>query len=229
VSKLEPTREGINLHLSKGTVAATHLFIATGRKPNTDDLGLETIGLKPSPGGFIAVNERLATPVQGIWAIGDIRGGPLFTHTSWDDYRILDSQLLGDGARTTRRIVPYAMFTDPELGRVGLTETEARESGRKFVVSRFDFSANGKAIETGEMRGFIKLVADAERDELLGAAVLGSAGAELVQLYVTLMNAGARYTAMRDAIYIHPTLAEAAQSAVAGLPDGQKKSKSRVA
>jgi pyruvate/2-oxoglutarate dehydrogenase complex dihydrolipoamide dehydrogenase (E3) component len=122
----------VNSHIqSIEELHATNVFLATGRKPNTDDLGLETVGVETSPHGFAKIDKRLATNIPGIWAAGDIRGGPMFTHTSWDDYRILLSQISGDGSRTTDRIVPYAMFTDPELGRVGLTERDAREKGLK--------------------------------------------------------------------------------------------------
>ena len=195
-------------------VRATHLFLATGRRPNTDDLGLESVGLETEK-GIVEVDERLATGVEGIWAAGDVRGGPMFTHTSWDDHKILFSQIVGDGSRTTERVVPYAIFTDPELGRAGMTEHEAREAGYEVEVMRFDMEREkGKAMEIGENRGFIKVVADAAADRILGAAVLSAEGAELVHLYVDLMNAGASLDTIRDAIHIHPTLAEDIQSAV---------------
>ncbi|MEJ7710223.1 MAG: mercuric reductase [Pyrinomonadaceae bacterium] len=196
---------------------ASHIFIATGRKPNTDDLGLETIGVRVSDHGIVEANERLSTNVPGVWVAGDIRGGAQFTHTSWDDYRILLSQMTGDGLRTTRRIVPYAIYTDPELGRVGMTEGEARDDGREFKVSHYEMRKNGKAREIGESEGFIKVIVDAATDKLLGAAVLASGGAELVHIYVDLMNADAPYTVLRDAVHIHPTLAEAVQSATKSL------------
>jgi pyruvate/2-oxoglutarate dehydrogenase complex dihydrolipoamide dehydrogenase (E3) component len=198
-------------------ITASHLFVATGRVPNTDDLGLETVGVKMAEHGNVAVDEHLATNIEGIWAAGDIRGGPLFTHTSWDDYRILQSQMLGDGKRTTRRIVPYGIYTDPEVGRVGMTEREARQSGRPLKVAKFEMKHSGKAAEIGETNGFIKVIADAETKRLLGAAVVASEGAELVHMYIDVMNADAPYTVIRDAIHIHPTLAEAVQSAVAAL------------
>ena len=196
------------------TLRATHLFVALGRRPNTDDLGLETVGVQVDEAGCVRVDERLATGVKGVWAAGDIRGGPMFTNTSWDDFRILESQLAGDRGRTTRRIVPYAVFTDPELGRVGMTEEEAKRSGRIFDVKRFGMVRNGRAREVGEGGGFIKLLIERDTRQLLGAAVLAAAGGELVHLYVDLMNAGAPVTMIRDAVYIHPTLAEAVQSAV---------------
>jgi pyruvate/2-oxoglutarate dehydrogenase complex dihydrolipoamide dehydrogenase (E3) component len=193
-------------------IKASHIFVATGRTPNTDDLGLDTVGVKVSEDGIVEANERLATNVEGIWVAGDIRGGPMFTHTSWDDYRILLSQMTGDGSRTTDRVVPYAIFTDPQLGRVGITESEARNSGKEIKVSRYDMKSNGRAREYGETEGFIKVVIDAETDRILGAAVLAAEAAELVHMYVDLMNADAPYTVIRDAIHIHPTLAEAVQS-----------------
>ena len=198
-------------------ISATHLFVATGRVPNTDDLGLESVGVKMAEHGYVAVDERLSTNVDGIWAAGDIRGGPLFTHASWDDFRILQSQMVGNGKRTTQRIMPYAIYTDPEVGRVGMTEREARRSERPLMVAKFEMKHNGKASEIGETHGFIKVIADAETKRLLGAAVVAAEGAELVHCFIDVMNADAPYTVIRDAIHIHPTLAEAVQSAVAAL------------
>ena len=208
------------LHLTSkiGPIAlqASDIFVATGRQPNTDDLGLDQVGVELSK-GYVAVDERLATNIAGIWAAGDVRGGPMFTHTAWDDYRILESQLVGDKSRTTQRIVPYGVFTDPELGRVGMTETEARNAGHQVKIGRFELRKNGKAVEVGETAGFIKVVVDGKTDRLLGAAVLGAEAAELVHVYIDLMNADAPYRVIRDAVYIHPTLAEAVQSAVAAI------------
>ncbi|MDQ2745971.1 MAG: mercuric reductase [Acidobacteriota bacterium] len=195
-------------------IEASHLFLAVGRKPNTDDLGLESIGVKMDEHGIVKVNKRLATSVKGIWAAGDIRGGFQFTHTSWDDYRVIESQMIGDKSHTTKRIVPYAMFTDPELGRVGMTEKEAKENGIDYKIGRFEMKSNGKAREIGEPNGFVKVVIDAKTDKILGATVLANEGAEIVHSYVDLMNANAKYTVLRDAVHIHPTLAEAVQSAV---------------
>ena len=201
------------------SMTGSHLFLATGRQPNTDDLGLEVIGVRIGEKGAIQVNERLATDVPGVWVAGDARGGPMFTHTSWDDHLILESQLLGDGSRTTTgRIVPYGIFTDPELGRVGMTEEEARRAhGSQIKVATFDMKSSGKANEQGETQGFIKLIADIRDKRLLGAAVLAVEGAELVASCITLMNAGAPLDRIRDGIYIHPTLSEAMQSAVVAL------------
>jgi pyruvate/2-oxoglutarate dehydrogenase complex dihydrolipoamide dehydrogenase (E3) component len=211
--------EGIEFHLnakvdSIAQLGATHVFVAAGREPNTHDLGLETIGVETNVHGYVKVDPRLKTNVDGIWAAGDIRGGPQFTHTSWDDHRILLSQIAGDGSRTTKRVVPYAVFTEPELGRVGLTEREAREQGLRYRVARFEMKRNGKAREIGEPEGFIKVVLEEGTGKILGAAVLAADAAELVHMYVDIMNAGASADVIRDAVHIHPTLAEAVQSAV---------------
>jgi pyruvate/2-oxoglutarate dehydrogenase complex dihydrolipoamide dehydrogenase (E3) component len=202
---------------SREALSASHLFVATGRRPNTDDLGLDAIGIEPRKDGTLSVNRRLSTAVRGVWAAGDVRGGPMFTHTAWDDYRIQLSQLAGDGSRTTDRVVPYAIYTDPQLGRVGVTEADARKSGRKVRVGRFEMRQNGKAREIGETEGFVKVVADGAGRKILGAAVLSAEGAELVHLFVDVMKAGGKTSAIRDAIHVHPTLAEAVQSAVAAI------------
>jgi len=159
------------------------------------------------------VDERLATNVARVWAAGDLRGGPMFTHTAWDDHRVLVSQIAGDHERTTRRIVPYAIFTDPEVGRVGLTEREARESGKEIKVARYEMRRNAKAMEIAEPDGFIKIIADAATGQIVGAAVVSAEAAELVHIFIDAMNARAPYTVIREAIFIHPTLAEAVQSA----------------
>ncbi len=216
------TREGgVTLTFEQGgeakTVKGTHLFVATGRKPNTDDLGLETVGLETDDKGILKVDERLATHVPGLWAAGDVRGGPMFTHTAYDDYRVLESQLLGDGSHTTNRVVPYAMFIDPELGRVGMTEREARASGKTVKIACYDMKSNGRAREEGRTGGFIKVVVDTADDRLLGAAVIAAEGAEMVHTYITLMNAGAPYRVARDAVFIHPTYSEAIQSVLKSL------------
>jgi pyruvate/2-oxoglutarate dehydrogenase complex dihydrolipoamide dehydrogenase (E3) component len=197
-------------------ILGSHLFVAAGRQPNTGDLGLDSVGVR-SEKGIIEVDERLATNVAGIWTAGDIRGGPMFTHTAWDDHRVLLSQIAGDGARTTRRIIPYAIYTDPEIGRVGMNEKAAHASGTTIKVARFDVQRNSKAVELGETEGFIKVIVDAQHGQIIGATVFCCDAAELVHMYVDLMNAHAPYSVIREAIHIHPTLAEAIQSAVSDL------------
>ncbi len=221
VKQAQQQEEGVQLRVMQDDVEqivmASHVFVAVGRRPNTDDLGLDSVGVVTDEHGFVQVNERLQTTVEGVWVAGDIRGGPQFTHTSWDDYRILKSQLLADGRRTTHRIIPYAIYTDPELGRVGMTETEARRAGRDIKIGHYDMADSGKATEIGETTGFIKVVIDAHTDRILGASVLASEGAESVHIYVNIMNADAPYTVIRDAIQAHPTFAEDLQSAVASV------------
>jgi pyruvate/2-oxoglutarate dehydrogenase complex dihydrolipoamide dehydrogenase (E3) component len=213
-------REGITFrtkakikHVSElGDLRSARIFVAAGRKPNTDDLGLDTLGVQTNR-GLVKVDERLATNVARVWAAGDIRGGPMFTHTAWDDHRILLSQIAGDRKRTTDRIVPYAIFTDPEIGHTGMHEREARASGKTIRVARFEVSHNAKSLEIGEPEGFIKVIVDAPTGQILGATLLCTDAAELVHIFVDAMNARAPYTVIRDAIFIHPTLAEAVQSA----------------
>jgi pyruvate/2-oxoglutarate dehydrogenase complex dihydrolipoamide dehydrogenase (E3) component len=196
-----------------GVLDGSDLFVATGRTPNTDDLGLETVSVRLSKKGFVEADERLSTSVDHIWVAGDIRGGPMFTHTAWDDHRIIESQIAGGKRKTTSgRVIPYAIFTDPELGRVGMTEAEARKAGQSVNVLMYDMAKNAKARESGEVQGFVKFVIDAGTDRLLGAAIFAANAGELVHVCIDLMNAKAPMSNMRDAIYIHPTLAEALQS-----------------
>lgn len=223
VLRVEPLKDKIKIIFGKSDTAKTltvsHLFVAVGRQPNTDDLGLESVGVKLDERGIVETDGHLATNVEGIWAAGDIRGGFQFTHTAWDDYRIIESQIIGDGSRTTERIVPYAMFTDPEPGRVGMTESEARQSGKKIKISRYAMEKNGKAREIGEPHGFVKVIIDQKTEKIIGATILASEAAELVHGYVDLMNADAPFTTLRDAVHIHPTLMEAVQSSVKAFSD----------
>src|SRR5262249_3952062 len=192
-----------------GNVRGSHLLVATGRRPNTDDLGLESAGVQIDRQGFIRVNNRLETNVPGIWALGDIKGGPAFTHISYNDYQIVYANLIeGKQLTTDNRIVPYAVFTDPQLGRVGLTEKEARVTGRRLKVGKIPMGWVARAIERDETPGLIKLVVDADTDRILGAAILGPEGGELVQLLGAVILAGAPYPLLKGAVYIHPTLAE---------------------
>ena len=204
----------IVLDSNEKMLKVSHIFVATGRKPNTDDLGLEGIGVKMDEHGIIETDKHLATNVKGVWAAGDICGGFQFTHTAWDDHRVILSAILGDGSHTTDRIVPYAMFTDPELGRVGMNEIEAKKSGKKFKLNCYEMKKNGKARDIGEAGGFIKVIIDCKSEKILGATVLAHLGAELVQGYVNLMNADTPFTNLRDSVHIHPTLFEAVQSSV---------------
>jgi pyruvate/2-oxoglutarate dehydrogenase complex dihydrolipoamide dehydrogenase (E3) component len=192
------------------TVTGSHLLLATGRVPNTEALQLAAAGIAADECGFVKVDERLETNVKGVFALGDVNGGPAFTHISYDDYRILKANLLDGGKRTTKgRFVPYTLFIDPQLGRVGMTEREARAQGRKIRVAKMPMAWVARAIETDETRGFMKVVVDAETEQILGAAVLGIEGGEIMSQIQIAMMGGLKFTALQEATLAHPTLAEA--------------------
>lgn len=191
------------------TIAGSHLLVATGRKPNTDDLGLDKAGVAADAHGYIKVNGRMETSAPGIWAMGDVKGGPAFTHISYNDYQIVYANLIeGKNLTIEHRYLPYALFTDPQLGRVGITEQDARAAGREFKMGAYPFASVARAIERAETAGKMKIIVDAESDLILGAAILGSEGAELVQILGAMMLAKAPYTVLKGAVYIHPTMAE---------------------
>jgi pyruvate/2-oxoglutarate dehydrogenase complex dihydrolipoamide dehydrogenase (E3) component len=201
----------LSLDLPTGSqmLSGSHLLVATGRRPNTDDLAVEKAGVGTDQRGYIKVNGLLETNVPGVWALGDVKGGPAFTHISYDDYQIVYGNLLeGKNLTTEGRVVPYSVFTDPQLGRVGMTEKEARGTGRKLKVGNIPMTWVARAIERDETAGLMKLVVDAETDRILGAAILATEGGELVHVLEALMLAGAPYTVLKGSIYIHPTLAE---------------------
>ncbi len=192
------------------TVSGSHLLLAAGRVPNTDKLNLQAAGLQADEHGFLHVNERLETAVPGIYAVGDIKGGPAFTHISYDDYRILAANLLEGGSRSTKdRAVPYTVFTDPELGRIGMTEGEARKAGRAVRVAKMPAASIARAFETGDDRGLIKAVVDSDTDQILGAAMLAGEGGEMAAIVQTAIMGKLPYLALRDAVWAHPTWAEA--------------------
>lgn len=209
-AKAEASGGRVTLQLEGGeAVSGSHLLIAAGRAPNTEELDLQKAGVKTNERGFIVVNERLETSAPDIWAIGDVTGGPAFTHISYNDFQIIYGNLYeGANLSTKTRLIPYAVYTDPELGRVGMTENEARQTGKKLKIGTMPMSKVARALERGETAGFMKLLVDAENDRILGAAILGSEGGELVQILSTLMLAEKPYTLLKGAIYIHPTLAE---------------------
>lgn len=190
-------------------ITGSHLLAAAGRVPATDILHPEKSGIETDNRGFIRVNERLETNVEGIFAIGDVKGGPAFTHISYDDYRIVFANLMEGGKRTIHdRPVPYTLFTDPQLGRVGLSEKEARAAGKNIRVAKMPMNWVARALETDESRGLMKAVVDANTDRILGAAVLGIEGGEIMAMLQVAMMGGLPYTALRDAVFAHPTLAE---------------------
>jgi pyruvate/2-oxoglutarate dehydrogenase complex dihydrolipoamide dehydrogenase (E3) component len=190
-------------------VAGSHVLVAAGRAPNTEALDLPAAGVETNPRGFVTVNERLETNVPGIYAIGDVNGGPMFTHISYDDFRILRANLLHGGNRSTSdRLVPYTMFMDPQLGRVGLSEEDARRKGLNIAVATKHMAGVARAIEVAETRGLVKIVLDADRGQILGGAALGIEGGEIMAMIEIAMLGKLHYSVLRDAIFAHPTLAE---------------------
>ncbi len=191
------------------SIAGTHLLVATGRTPNTDDLGLEAAGVETTERGYIKVDDELRSNVPHIWAIGDVNGRGAFTHTSYNDYQIVADNVLNNvGRKVTERYVTYALYIDPPLGRVGMTETQARESGHSVLMAKRNMDTIARALERDETQGFVKLLVDAKTEEFLGATILGIGGDEIVHIITDMMYANASYTAMRDAVHIHPTVSE---------------------
>jgi pyruvate/2-oxoglutarate dehydrogenase complex dihydrolipoamide dehydrogenase (E3) component len=190
-------------------VSGSHLLLAVGRVPNTDDLGLDKAGIETDARGYIRVDEQLRTNVSGVWALGDCNGRGAFTHTSYNDYEIVAANLLDDDPRrVSDRIQAYAMYIDPPLGRVGMTLTEAKQSGRKLLVGNRPMTRVGRAVEKGESQGFMRVVVDAQSHEILGAAILGVTGDEVVHALLDVMYAKAPYTTISRAMHIHPTVSE---------------------
>lgn len=190
-------------------VTGSHLLVATGRRPNTEDLALDKAGIATNKNGSVKVNGKLETNVPGIWALGDVNGGPAFTHISYNDFQIVYANLIEGKNRTTdNRIVPYCVFTDPQLGGAGLTEKEARAKGYKLKIGKVPMSVVARAYERDETAGLMKIIVDASNDRILGATVLSGDGGETVHILYTLMLADMPYTLLKGAVYIHPTWAE---------------------
>lgn len=187
----------------------THLLNATGRTPNTAELNLAAAGITPNEHGFIPVNARLETAAAGIYAVGDVTGGPAFTHISYDDFRILKANLLDGGHRvTTGRPVPYCVYIDPQLGRIGLSEIEAKRTNRKYKLAKIQMASVARAFETGQTRGFMKALVDPESEHILGAAILSADGGELMSMIEIAMMGKLSYKALQNGIFAHPTFAE---------------------
>lgn len=206
--------EGYRIEIAVGegqqTIQGSHLLVAVGRTSNADLLNVEATGVKTNERGWIPVNDKLETNVKGIYAVGDINGGPAFTHISYDDFRILRANLIENGEMSTQgRLVPYTMYTDPQLGRVGISEQEAK--AKKLAVRVFSMPMNyvARALETDEPRGLMKAIVDQESNQILGAAVLGIEGGEVMTMLQLAMMGNLPYTALRDAVFAHPTIAEA--------------------
>src|SRR5437660_418354 len=206
---------GTKIELTVGTpegereLVGTHLLVAVGRKPNTEDLNLAAAGIETDQQGNVKVNHKLETNVPGVYALGDVKGGPAFTHISYDDFRVIRTNLLEGGNATTEdRFVPYTVFIDPQLGRVGISEAEAKEKRLNVRIAKLPMTNVARAIEMSETRGFMKAIVDAYTNQILGAAVLSVEGGELMAMFEIAMMGKLPYTVLKDAIFAHPTLAE---------------------
>ena len=220
IAAISSSRDGVHVMLGDAPdVYGSHIFVAAGRRPAIEHLGLDSLGLAPVSGGALQVDELLETSIEGIYAAGDIRGGLQFTQTAWDDHRILLGMFPGYPPHTTRRVAPYAIFTDPEVARVGLDERAAVERDISHHVGVTDYSTIAKAREIGRERGFIKLICDESYDKLLGATIVGTNAGELIHVVSLLMQLDAPLDAIRSGIFVHPTLSEGVQSAVVALLD----------
>ncbi|MEO9336102.1 FAD-containing oxidoreductase [Mesorhizobium sp. SB112] len=211
---------GVGVDCTEGSpeVLGSHVLLAVGRKPNTDDLALDKAGVETDSRGYIVVDDQLRSNVDGIWALGDCNGKGAFTHTAYNDFEIVADNLLdNDKRRVTDRISTYALFIDPPLGRVGMTEAEAKKSGKKLLISTRPMSQVGRAVEKSETLGFMKIVVDADSQAILGAAILGTGGDEVVHGILDTMYAKAPYKTLQRAMHIHPTVSELIPTLVADL------------
>jgi pyruvate/2-oxoglutarate dehydrogenase complex dihydrolipoamide dehydrogenase (E3) component len=200
---------GVNCVTGEPEVVGSHVLLAVGRRPNTDDLGIEKAGIKLDQHGYIVVDDQLRTNVPGIWALGDCNGQGAFTHTAYNDFEIVAQNLLdGRERRVSDRIPCYALFIDPPLGRVGLTETEARAKHHNIRVGNRPMTRVARAVEKGESQGFMKVVIDGESNAILGAAILGVGGDEAIHAVIDTMSAKAPFPTLRDTVHIHPTVSE---------------------
>jgi pyruvate/2-oxoglutarate dehydrogenase complex dihydrolipoamide dehydrogenase (E3) component len=211
VERLDDGKIALHLKTAAGvqTLVGSHLLLSSGRVPNTEALNLSAAGVQVDKGGFIIANDKLETNVAGIWALGDVKGGPAFTHISYDDFRVIRDNLLENRNVTIAdRLLPYTLFTDPQLGRIGLSEADAKAKGLNIKIAKLPVNYIARALEMDESRGFIKAIVDAETEQILGAAVLGIEGGELMATLQVAIMAKLSYTVLRDAVFAHPTLAE---------------------
>jgi pyruvate/2-oxoglutarate dehydrogenase complex dihydrolipoamide dehydrogenase (E3) component len=223
--RLAPHSEGVAVTVDcldgSPEVVGTDVLLAVGRRPNTDDLGLDRAGVATDAKGYIIVDEQLATNVPGIWALGDCNGRGAFTHTAYNDYEIVAANLLDGEHRELRQRIPgYALYTDPPLGRAGITETEARAKGRPLLIATRPMTRVGRAVEKGETQGFMKIVVDAKTRKILGAAILGTCGDEAIHGIIDLMNANVPYEVLQRAVPIHPTVSELLPTLLGDLKPG---------
>ncbi|HEU4358402.1 MAG TPA: FAD-containing oxidoreductase [Xanthobacteraceae bacterium] len=212
---VEVAKQGNNIEVTvehsgtKSQVIGSHLLLAIGRRPNTDDLGLDKAGIATDSRGYIEVDDQLRTNVSGIWALGDCNGRGAFTHTSWNDFEIVAANLLdNDPRRVSDRITAYALYIDPPLGRAGMTETDVRKSGRPALIATMAMEDVSRAFEKGETKGFMKILVDSETKQILGASLLGLAGDEVIHCILDVMYVKAPYTVLQRAVHIHPTVSE---------------------
>ncbi len=218
--ELDGDKIKINVDCSSGDkhVVGSHLLLATGRQPNTDDLGLDKAGVQMNDRGFIKVDDQLRTNVEGIWALGDCNGQGAFTHTSYNDFEIVAANLFdNDPRKVSDRIMCYGLYIDPALGRVGMTENEVRKSGKKALIATRPMSRIARAKEKGETDGFMKILVDAESKKILGASILGIEGDEIIHSILDIMYADAPYTVIQRAVHIHPTVSELIPTTLAEL------------
>ncbi|MDR5854598.1 FAD-containing oxidoreductase [Caballeronia sp. LZ062] len=216
--RVERMNDGVRISLGHESIDASHLLFATGRTPNTDDLGLDRAGIDVNAHGLIDVDGQLRTKVDGVWAIGDVNGRGAFTHTSWNDYEIVAANLLdGESRSVDTRIMTYAVFVDPPFARVGMSEEDVRRDGRDALIATMPMSRVGRARERGETDGFMKALVDAKTQRILGAAIFGIEGDEVIHTFVDIMNADAPYTTLQRAMHVHPTVSELVPTLLGGL------------
>ncbi|MDR5742985.1 FAD-containing oxidoreductase [Caballeronia sp. LZ029] len=218
IGRVEPSSGGMRIVCGDETIDASHLLFATGRTPNTDDLGLEHAGIAVNRHGMIDVDGQLRTQVEGVYALGDVNGRGAFTHTSWNDYEIIASNLLdGESRSVDTRIMAYAVFVDPPFARVGMSEEEVRKDGRAALIATMPMSRVGRAKERGETDGFMKALVDARTQRFLGAAIYGIEGDEVIHTFIDIMNADAPFMTLQRAMHIHPTVSELIPTLLEGL------------
>ena len=200
---------GVDCETGDREIVGSHVLLAVGRRPNTDDLGLDAAGIAVDKRGYIQVNDSLQTSVAGVWALGDCNGKGAFTHTAYNDFEIVAGNLLdGETRRVSNRIAAYALFIDPPLGRAGMSETEARAAGKRILIGTRPMTRVGRAVEKSETQGFMKIVVDAETQQILGASILGTEGDEAIHGILDIMYAKANYHTLQHAVHIHPTVSE---------------------
>ncbi|BBU27615.1 mercuric reductase [Burkholderia sp. THE68] len=218
IERVEPSAGGVRISSGDDTIDASHLLFATGRTPNTDDLGLERAGIAVNRHGMIDVDGQLRTRVEGVYALGDVNGRGAFTHTSWNDYEIIASNLLdGESRSADTRIMAYAVFVDPPFARVGMSEEEVRKDGRDALIATMPMTRVGRARERGETDGFMKALVDAQSKRFLGAAIYGIEGDEVIHTFIDIMNADAPFSTLQRAMHIHPTVSELIPTLLEGL------------